>query len=237
MSDPNGCTIPMIFGLLALLLASLFGTVLSESGLDFTSSGPCIVQAERADVAVRVGPGPNRAIRDYLPTNRAFPVIGKATAGDGSLWWRVDIAGIEQAWVAQNDVTAVGGCALVVDVDAPPIILAPPTVAPPTVVLPISPAPETGAAEEPVSPPESSPQNPVVCVPQGGCDNCIVVSGFDLLSPEDCPMPPDFCEDCIAQGYPPQFVPVPQITCYDSCGNVCGFWPAQCSWTCGCPGT
>lgn len=219
MSEPNGCTIPMIFSLIALVLAPLFGVVLNESGLDLASSGPCIVQAEHADVAVRVGPGLHRAIRIYLPTNRAFPVIGKATAGDGSLWWKVDIAGIEQAWVAQSDVAAAGGCALVADVDAPPVILAPPTVAPL-----ISPA-ETGAAEEPVSPPESSPQGPVVCVPQGSCDNCVVVSGLDLLSPEDCPMPPsDFCDACAAMGYPPSFEPFPQITCYDSCGNVCDFF-------------
>ncbi|NDJ77983.1 MAG: FecR domain-containing protein [Chloroflexi bacterium] len=90
------------------------------------STEPCTVQTSSATVAVRVGPGYNRGVRDYLPPNQAFPVLGEGTGSDGSLWWQIDIPAYEQAWVDQAEVVASGNCDLVGDVAAPPIVAPPP---------------------------------------------------------------------------------------------------------------
>ena len=87
----------------------------------------CTIITDQADVPVRVGPGEQRAVRVFLPTGAPIPVVGQAAAGDGSRWWQVDLAGIEQAWVAQADVTSTGGCASVPAADAPAIVIAPPS--------------------------------------------------------------------------------------------------------------
>jgi SH3-like domain-containing protein len=87
----------------------------------------CTIITDQADVPVRVGPGEQRAVRVFLPTGAPIPVVGQAVAGDGSRWWQVDLAGIEQAWVAQADVTSTGGCASVPAADAPAIVIAPPS--------------------------------------------------------------------------------------------------------------
>jgi len=112
MTAPNGCTFTSLLGLFALLVASLAGVTLNPRNPPpsiVSLPEPCTIQAARADVPVRVGPGLNRAIRRYLPAGQSFTVIGKATAGDRSLWWKGDMVGVEQAWVAQSDVATVGG--------------------------------------------------------------------------------------------------------------------------------
>jgi hypothetical protein len=55
-------------------------------------------------------------------------VLGKATAADGTLWWRLDTPTGEanELWVADSDVEQQGGCEYVADVAAPPIIPAMP---------------------------------------------------------------------------------------------------------------
>ena len=42
-------------------------------------SEPCTILTTRGDVAVRVGPGYNRGVRDYLKPNIDVPVIGMKT--------------------------------------------------------------------------------------------------------------------------------------------------------------
>jgi hypothetical protein len=96
------------------------------------SGEPCTVQSSRADVRVRVGPGFNRGVRDYLPANRPFSVLGEATANDGSLWWRIDIPRFPEAWVAQSDVQSSGNCAQVGQAEIPPIVAPLPPTAPPS---------------------------------------------------------------------------------------------------------
>lgn len=90
---------------------------------------PCTVSTQSANVVtVHVGPGTNRATIVFLPDDEDFTVLGQAEADDGSLWWKLDREAVApnkaaaEAWVAQLDVDADGGCAAVVDVNAPPVI-------------------------------------------------------------------------------------------------------------------
>jgi hypothetical protein len=87
----------------------------------------CFVRTDKVrTIGVYVGPGRNRSIRVYLPANKDIPILGKATDKTGLLWWRIQLPKIEQAWVADEDVTTKGECDAVIDVDAPPIVTAQP---------------------------------------------------------------------------------------------------------------
>lgn len=105
-------------------------------------SVPCTVITDRRNVALRVGPGYNRGIRDYLAANAIYPVLGTAQAPDNSLWWKLDIAGVPEAWVDQADVLASGDCASVPEA-APPPVVAPvgPVVVPQATAVPGQPTP------------------------------------------------------------------------------------------------
>jgi hypothetical protein len=90
---------------------------------------PCMVSTDVGNaVALRVGPGINRTSFAFLPASEDFEVLGAAEADDGSLWWKLDREEVAptksaaEAWVAQLDVDAEGGCDAVVDVNAPPLI-------------------------------------------------------------------------------------------------------------------
>ncbi|MBN2472750.1 MAG: hypothetical protein JXN59_18650 [Anaerolineae bacterium] len=179
MTEPVGCT--TFLGLLALLLATLFGGVVSDVGIVRPDAPPppeaCTVQTDQPEVAVRVGPGINRAIRQYLPSNQALPVSGRATAADGSLWWQVEIAGVDQAWVMQSDVVPAGACTLIADADAPPVILVPPTPAPQPTSTPMdaeaaappnNAARDTGQSQPPGDPPATEAPPPPPPPPPGG---------------------------------------------------------------------
>jgi len=91
---------------------------------------PCTVMTTQNNVPVRVGPGFNRGVRDYLKANTPFPVIGQAQANDGSRWWQIQVPGIPQAWVLQSDVTSSGDCQNVGQAAPPPLVLPKPTVVP-----------------------------------------------------------------------------------------------------------
>jgi hypothetical protein len=89
---------------------------------------PCQVHAARNSVDLRVGPGTNRGVYTSMNSGPYYDVLGKKTLSDGSLWWRLDTdtGDANELWVADVDVETSGGCDLVADVDAPPLILAPP---------------------------------------------------------------------------------------------------------------
>jgi hypothetical protein len=93
------------------------------TGQPQTTGIPCTAQTSRTDVAMRVGPGFNRGVRDYLQPNVSFPVIGQAQASDQSLWWQLEISGVPQAWVLQDDMQTSGDCAQVGQAAAPPIVV------------------------------------------------------------------------------------------------------------------
>jgi len=122
----NLCAIPVVvaFAILSILgLRRFSNDQRSELFNALATYSPCTIEVVRNDILVRVGPGANRGVLAYLPANQPFVVIGQATADDGSSWWRIDLPGAEQAWVAEADVTELGFCALVLDAAAPPIIL------------------------------------------------------------------------------------------------------------------
>ena len=113
-----GCILNFLIG---LLLTLGLGLSISQAPFANPEALPCTILTDRADVPVRVGPGENRGVRLFLPAGEPIPVIGQVTI-DGAGWWQIDLAGVEQAWVAQADVEAAGDCASVPDADAPPMI-------------------------------------------------------------------------------------------------------------------
>ncbi len=101
------------------------------------AAADCTVSTSKAKtVQVRVGPGLNRSSVVFLPSGKDFKVLGKATAKDGSKWWKLDKSevapkkSLNETWVNQKDVVSKGACDKVVDAKAPPVI--PIFVAPPT---------------------------------------------------------------------------------------------------------
>jgi hypothetical protein len=111
-----------------------------------TTGQPCTVLTTQNNVAMRVGPGFNRGVRDYLKANTPFPVIGQATAPDGSLWWQIQVPGVPEAWVLQSDVISSGDCQTVGQAAPPPLILPRPTAVPTQVSQPSG-----GPTEPPMS--------------------------------------------------------------------------------------
>jgi hypothetical protein len=93
------------------------------------SGEPCLVTVEQANTArLRVGPGENRSAIAFLKPNTEFPVTGKFTTKDGTIWYQLDKAKVApdssaaELWVAQAEIEEVGACAQVVDASAPPVI-------------------------------------------------------------------------------------------------------------------
>jgi hypothetical protein len=124
-----------------------------------TAGQACTIQTSQSFVPQRVGPGFNRGIRQYLPANQSFPVIGQAQAADGSLWWQIQVAGIPQAWVLQADVLTSGNCQAVPQATAPPIIV-PVAPQPPHVPAPAQP----GGTPIPSGPPPAVTVEPPMSV-------------------------------------------------------------------------
>lgn len=121
------CAIPIMIIMLVLGLLGLRQLpARTLRTLRDTAAQTCTVQTAQQGITVHVGPGYNRGIRDYLAPDQPFTVIGQATADDGSLWWQIEIPGVDQAWVAAEDVKQIGGCVMVVDADAPPFVPAAP---------------------------------------------------------------------------------------------------------------
>jgi hypothetical protein len=83
---------------------------------------PCTVRAKSDDVTVHVGPGRNRGIRQYLPADKDFPVVGQGEDSNGDLWWQISLSKVAQAWVADEDVTTTGDCAAIGVSPTPPIV-------------------------------------------------------------------------------------------------------------------
>lgn len=92
----------------------------------------CTVRTDSDEVQVHVGPGRNRGVRAYLPKDEDIPVIGKANDRRGNLWWQIDLPKIEQAWVADEDVTTKGDCTSVGVEPTPVVVTRPPSGPAPT---------------------------------------------------------------------------------------------------------
>lgn len=91
------------------------------------STTPCTITTDANNVAVRVGPGTNRATFVFLPSGMDFDVLGKAEIDD-HVWWKLDKQAVApkksaaEAWVSELDVDESGDCDAVADVNAPPVI-------------------------------------------------------------------------------------------------------------------
>ena len=89
---------------------------------------PCAVHTPTQNAEVRVGPGFNRGVFTFLPTNQDFSVIGQSTDSDGNLWYELDktqLPGgneVNGMWVLASDVQASGACGSVPIATPPPLI-------------------------------------------------------------------------------------------------------------------
>jgi hypothetical protein len=86
-----------------------------------TSSEPCTITATRDAIEVRLGPGFNRGVLDYLVRGTVYDVTGQQTMGDGSEWWQILFRDAER-WVLKNEVDTAGACDAVPDTDAPELM-------------------------------------------------------------------------------------------------------------------
>lgn len=120
----------------------------------------CIVGVpdRNADVALRVGPGAQRGEIGSMNVNASYAVIGWAEDPDGAPWWELD-TGDQSSWAAQADVRAVGRCADVAQVEAPPLVIAAPPAS----------AGDSGAA--PAAGPDLAPTSNTVWQMVPGSDN------------------------------------------------------------------
>ncbi len=111
------------------------------------SAEACQVRAANAYVDLRVGPGSNRGVFTSMNAEESYDVLGKKTLPDEGLWWRLDTAtgDANELWVADAEVETSGNCEQVADVNAPPLIFAPP---PPPPAAP-TPVPGEVPSEQP----------------------------------------------------------------------------------------
>jgi hypothetical protein len=130
---------------------------------------PCLVaSSESTDVAVRIGPGENRAIILYMPRGSEHRATGQFTDEDGGLWLRVsklqlapEVAA-DELWVLAEDVTTTGDCTVLTQIGGRSIIAA----APPITAIG-SGRPVGGSGGAPASIPPD-PDATVGIVPRGG---------------------------------------------------------------------
>ena len=81
--------------------------------------------ARNAIVQLRVGPGTDRGSIGTMNANRAYSVLGWANDPEGNPWWQLD-TGENLSWVNQQNVRLTGDCAMVAEVEAPPLVFAVP---------------------------------------------------------------------------------------------------------------
>lgn len=131
------------------------------------SLAPCTVRAERRGVAVRVGPGANRAVRSALPMGQDVVVLGWFEDTIGSHWWKIqpdDFSEYEadRYWVAAADVVASGACETVVEAEASRFVYAPPAAVPTSApTVPPVETPQGAIADQPAgAPPDSAQPEP-----------------------------------------------------------------------------
>ncbi len=90
----------------------------------------CRVSARASNVTLRVGPGENRGALASMRPNATYAVLGWAPDAEGAPWWELD-TGAQTSWVRQDAVEAFGACDAVAQVEAPPMVFAPPAAPPP----------------------------------------------------------------------------------------------------------
>lgn len=90
------------------------------------SSTACMagLPTDNAIVQLRVGPGEQRGALGTMNASITYPVLGWANDPDGRSWWQLD-TGENPSWVAQDNVRIMGDCAMVSEVEPPPLVVAP----------------------------------------------------------------------------------------------------------------
>jgi hypothetical protein len=88
---------------------------------------PCTVRTTSASVEIRVGPGTNRGVRDYLPRNQSIDVVGQYTDNSGILWFKIqppnyNPAEADRYWVRASNVNQSGDCENVPDASASQLV-------------------------------------------------------------------------------------------------------------------
>lgn len=88
----------------------------------------CVVTAPAGEtnIALRVGPGEQRGPIARMNPNQGYTVIGWTNDPEGNPWWQLD-TGDQKTWVARSAVSAVGACADIAQVEAPPMVFAAPS--------------------------------------------------------------------------------------------------------------
>ncbi|MFW5747983.1 MAG: SH3 domain-containing protein [Chloroflexota bacterium] len=91
-----------------------------EPGTGFLTSmlpsDPCVV-AWTVSVNLRRGPGQVYPVREAVLENFAAPADARATAADGSVWWRL----VDGVWLAADNTVFGGDCAALPFIDPPPV--------------------------------------------------------------------------------------------------------------------
>lgn len=87
--------------------------------------------AQTDNVQLHVGPGENRGVLGSLSPDASYSVLGWADDSEGTTWWELD-TGDQTSWAAQSEVRAIGACSQVAQVEAPPLVFAPPAPAAPS---------------------------------------------------------------------------------------------------------
>lgn len=163
-------------------------------------SAPCLVRTERSNVQLHVGPGRHRSVFALLNPGQDYLVIGQANDDSGQIWWQIDktvVPGHEAVlslWVAASDVTAIGDCDELPNLEPPPLV-------------------PDGSGEQP----------PGVWLGCGSCDTC-GHPGECVTSPTgECLWDPATCTGQIPEGELPegQIPPEePPLTCVFVTGAV-----------------
>ena len=86
----------------------------------------CRVSASASNVTLRVGPGETRGVLASMQPDRPYRVLGWASDGEGTPWYELD-TGAQTSWVQQDAVAPFGACDAVAQVEAPPLVFAPPS--------------------------------------------------------------------------------------------------------------
>jgi hypothetical protein len=103
--------------------------VATDPEADPEPAEPCFVSTDQArTVQIRVGPGENRSVILFLPTERSFTVTGRFEDTNGNVWFQLDKSEVDpnsaanEMWVAEAAVETEGDCENIAGADAPPVI-------------------------------------------------------------------------------------------------------------------
>ncbi len=121
---------PDMFRFVVGVIDPVTGGVICEIDITIQTQqqgGPCAVTSLQG-VPVYVGPGRSRAIFGFMTPGVEYVVTGQAVDEEGNLWWQLDKTqfpgheDVTSLWVMQSDVTALGECTNIPNVEIPPVI-------------------------------------------------------------------------------------------------------------------